>query len=156
MHQSVPVEPISKNNRPFNVYLATGSTVRITTARLWIERLQAKGFSVYDWTRDPNWDRGWELSEAQFVESALRDEAAIRECDLFWYVVPEEKSEGAASELMLAKCRGKTIVGSGRFGARNIFALTSIPKELRFSSEQAAFSVICDIAEKAKRFRGEF
>lgn len=154
MSYRIPDE--NKANRPFRVYLATGSTVRLTTARLWIERLQSKGFSVCDWTRDPNWDLGRMPTEAELVESATRDEDAIATCDLFWYIVPAEKSEGAASELMLAKCYGKQIVGSGDFGARNIFALRYIRPEMRFSSEQKAFDAICTIAEKSKSWRGEF
>lgn len=95
-------------------------------------------------------------TEAELVESATRDEDAIAACDLFWYVVPSEKSEGAASELMLAKCYGKQIVGSGDFGSRNIFALRYIPKEMRLSSEQVAFETICDLAKKSETWRDEF
>lgn len=151
----------NKSNRPFKVYLASGSSVRLSVARPWIERLQGEGFSVYDWTRDPGWDLNGPTTEVELVAAATRDEDAIAACDLFWYIVPPEKSEGAASELMLAKCYGKQIVGSGdfargAFGPRNIFALRYIRPEMRFSSEQIAFSVICDLAEKSKVWRGEF
>lgn len=94
-------------------------------------------------------------TEAEFIESAKRDESEIVRCDLFWYLVPNEKSEGAASELTLARQLGKSIVGSGEFGARNIFALL-IPPSMRFPSHETAFSVICDIAEKRRSFCGEF
>jgi len=144
---------IEKVKRPFRVYLATGSTVRLTTARPWIERLQAHGISVYDWTRDPGWDLGRPPTESELIEAATRDEDAIAACDLFWYIVPPEKSEGAASELMLAKCYGKPIVGSGEFGPRNIFALRYVRPELRFSSEQKAFLFIREAAERSKSWR---
>jgi hypothetical protein len=94
--------PLYKANRPFKVYLATGSSVRLTVARPWIDRLIARGFHVVDWTRDSNWDLDRMPTEAEFVESATRDEDAIMGCDLFWYLVAPDKSEGAASELMLA------------------------------------------------------
>lgn len=84
-------------------------------------------------------------TEAEFVESARRDEVAIHRCDLFWYIVPEEKSEGAASELAMARALDKRIVASGEFGARNIFALL-VPPEMRFPSHEAAFIAVCNIA----------
>lgn len=127
--------------------------MRLTTARPWIERLQTHGISVYDWTRDPGWDLGRPPTESELVEAATRDEDAIIACDLFWYIVPPEKSEGAASELMLAKCCGKPIIGSGDFGPRNIFALRYIRPELRFFSEQKAFAFVCEAAERSKSWR---
>ena len=127
--------------------------MRLTTARPWIERLQAHGISVYDWTRDLGWDLGRPPMESELVEAATRDEDAIAACDLFWYIVPPEKSEGAASELMLAKCYCKPIIGSGDFGPRNIFALRYIRPELRFSSEQKAFAFICEAVERSKSWR---
>jgi hypothetical protein len=155
-------EPISWCNapppsikRPFRVYPASGSSQRLTIARHWIERLHDRGIEVYDWTRDPNWDLGRMPTEDEFVESARRDEVAIYQCDLFWYLVPEEKSEGAASELALARALGKRIVASGEFGARNIFALL-VPSEMRFSSHETAFLAVCNIAKDFRSFRGEF
>ncbi len=152
----MPILPENKANRPFRVYLATGSSIRIHTARPWIDKLKSHGIFVYDWTRDPNWDLGRMPTEAELVESATKDEDAIAACDLFWYIVPADKSEGAASELMLAKCYGKQIIGSGEFGPRNIFALRYIRPEMRFSSEQRAFDAIRHVAEKSKSWRGEF
>jgi hypothetical protein len=127
--------------------------VRLTTARPWIERLQTHSISVHDWTRDPGWDLGRPPTESELVDAATRDEDAILACDLFWYIVSPEKSEGAASELMLAKCYGKQIIGSGEFGPRNIFALRYIRPELRFSLEQKAFSFIREAAERSKSWR---
>ena len=150
---SISIDQSFKVKRPFRVYLATGSTVRLTTARPWIERLQAHGISVYDWTRDPGWDLGRPPTESELIDAAIRDEDAIIVCDLFWYIVPPEKSEGAASEIMLAKCYGKPIIGSGDFGPRNIFALRYIRPELRFSSEQKAFAFIREAAERSKSWR---
>lgn len=149
--------PITFNtpDRPFRVYLASGSSLRLTVAREWIERLQAERIEVADWTRDPNWDLGRPPTERELSESAIRCEEAVTYCDLFWYLVPDEKSEGAASELALARHLGKSIVASGEFGPRNIFALL-IPREMRFSSHEAAFSVVCDIESKFRSFRGEF
>lgn len=95
-------------------------------------------------------------TEAELVAAATQDEDAIAGCDLFWYVVSREKSEGAASELALAKCYDKQIVGSGEFGSRNIFALRYIRPEMRFLTHEEAFLVICNIAEKSKVWRDEF
>lgn len=151
-----PSQPTYRTtSRPFRVYAACGSSQRLLVARPWIDRLIATGIEAYDWTRDPNWDLGRMPTDDELVQSAQRDETAIRTCDLFWYIVPDEKSEGAASELALARHLGKTIVASGEFGPRNIFALL-IPKQMRFSSNRDAFSVICDIVEKRKTFHGEF
>lgn len=152
----MPIPDEHKANRPFKVYLATGSSIRVHTARPWIDKLKSHGISVYDWTRDPNWDLGRMPTEAEFIESATRDEDAIVYCDAFWYIVPADKSEGAAAELAIAYCHGKPIVGSGDFGARNIFALRWIRPEMRFASEQRAFDAICAMAEKSKTWRGEF
>jgi hypothetical protein len=145
----------SSPKRSYRVYTASGSSQRLTVARPWIEQLIATGIEAYDWTRDPNWDLGRMPTEDEFIQSAQRDELAIRSCDLFWYIVPDEKSEGAASELSLARHLGKTIVASGEFGPRNIFALL-IPRQMRFAANRDAFSVICDIESKFRSFRGEF
>lgn len=147
------IPTIHKVKRPFLVFLSSGSTIRLMTARPWIERLQVHGISVHDWTRDPVWDLGRPPTESELIDAATMDEDAIAACDLFWYIVPPEKSEGAASELMLAKCYGKPIIGSGEFGPRNIFALRYVRPELRFSSEQKAFAFICEAAERSKSRR---
>lgn len=143
------------SDKPFCVYFATGSSQRIPFARNWIERLASVGISVYDWTRDPNWSLPEMITLAQFRDSAGRDIEAVRACDLFWYAIPEQKSEGAAVEFGVALANGKSIVVSGDVGARNIFA-TLIPPEMIFAAHEAAFSVICDIVQKSKRHRGEF
>jgi hypothetical protein len=147
--------PIKSSNRPFRVFLSSGSSQRLTVARPMIDRLIACGFSVCDWTRFPDWDLGREPTEAELVEAAAKCEDCVRRCDLFWYLVPEEKSEGAASELALARALDKRIVASGEFGARNIFALL-IPPEMRFPSHETAFLAVCNIAKDFRSFRGEF
>lgn len=133
-------------NRPCRVYLASGSSQRLIV-RSWIDRLAAQGIAVYDWTRDPSWDLGRPPTENELIRSAQNDEREIANCDLFWYMVPQEKSEGAASELMLARQLGKRIVASGELGARNIFALF-VPPSARFALHDDAFFAICTMAAK--------
>ena len=142
-------------SRRFRVYVAAGSTERLLVAQPWIDRLIAAGINVVDWTRDPNWSLDHSPNEAELIESAQRDLVAVKECDLFWYIVPEQKSEGAASELSLAQTLGKRIVASGSFGARNIFALL-IPREMRFASNKDAFAAVVEAEANYRKFGGEF
>jgi hypothetical protein len=148
-------KPSTTPNRPFRVFLSSGSSQRLTVARPWIERLAATGIEAYDWTRDSNWDLGRMPTEDELIQSAQRDEHAVQACDLFWYVVPDEKSEGAASELALARHLGKRIVISGPVGARNIFALL-VPKEARYQAHEEAFAKIVSIANDFAIYHGEF
>lgn len=143
------------SSRRFRVYVAAGSTERLPVARPWIDRLIAAGIDVVDWTRDPNWSLGRIPTEAEFVESAQRDVVAIGECDLFWYIVPDQKSEGAAVELGYAQTLGKRIIASGSFGAHNIFALL-IPREMRFASNKDAFAAVIEAEANYRKFVGEF
>jgi hypothetical protein len=148
-YRSNPAKP------KFKVYFATGSKQRLTLARPWIERLQREGVDAYDWTVDPNWSLGREPTFTEFRQSAEKDIAAVRICDVFWYAVPEDKSEGAAVEFGVALANDKRVVVSGDVGARNIFA-TLVNPELIFPTHETAFLAICNMSRASGPFRGEF
>ena len=95
----------------YDAYVAGSSKGRLDFFRPLIERMNEKGLRVYDWTRDPGWDR--EPTPETLKEAAIRDSAAIRQSHIFVYVVTPEKSEGAATELGYALGTGKKIVVVG-------------------------------------------
>jgi hypothetical protein len=146
-YRSNPVKP------KFKVYFATGSRQRLTLARPWIERLQCDGIAAYDWTRSQTLDGT--PTFAEFRQSAEKDIAAVRICDVFWYAIPEDKSEGAAVEFGVALANDKRIVVSGDVGARNIFA-TLVNPELIFPTHETAFQAILNMSRAGSPFHGEF
>ncbi len=98
---------------PLRVYVAGGAAERLTVARPWIRRLQEEGIEVtHDWTADPGWEEP-APSQASLDAAALADLDGVRRCDVFWYLAPAAKSEGAACELGAALALGKRVVVSG-------------------------------------------
>jgi hypothetical protein len=150
-----PYRTNPNNKPPFKVYFATGSKQRLTLARPTIERLKRVGIDAYDWTIDPNWNLGREPTFAEFRDSATRDIEAVRACDVFWYAIPEDKSEGAAVEFGVALANHNRIVVSGDVGARNIFATLVIP-ELIFATHDQAFHAVSAMSFAGLKYRGEF
>jgi hypothetical protein len=142
------------NKPPFKVYFATGSKQRLTLARPMIERLKRAGIDVYDWTTSPTFDIV-SPTFAEFRDSATRDIEAVRACDVFWYAIPEDKSEGAAVEFGVALANHKRIVVSGDVGTRNIFATLVIP-ELIFTTHDQAFHAVSAMSFAGLKYRGEF
>jgi hypothetical protein len=131
------------------VYVAGGSSERLEIVRPLIEKLQAAGVRVvHDWTRDPGWDVRGVPSDAVLRTAARSDVDAVRRADVFWLVVPEKKSEGAAAEFGIAVALGKRIVVSGEIGARNIFALLAEPGDALASHAEGLARVveICGVA----------
>jgi hypothetical protein len=125
------------------VYIAGGSSERLTVCRPLIERAIEFGVDVTaDWTRDPGWDLGRMPHAEEFRESAERDLDAIRRADVVWLVVPAQKSEGAAAEIGFALGLGKRLVVSGEIGARNIFALCASPGDTFDRHENALAHVV--------------
>jgi hypothetical protein len=95
---------------PRTVYLAGGSSERLTVCQPLVDRLLAAGVRVaYDWTRDP----GWSVPDPDLARAARRDLAAVREAAIVWYVAPERASEGSAAELGAALALGKRVIVSG-------------------------------------------
>lgn len=136
------------------VYIAGGSSERLTVCRPLIERAKELGVEVAaDWTRDPGWDLGRMPTDAEFRESALRDLAAIRRADVVWLVVPAQKSEGAAAEVGYALGQGKRLVVSGETGARNIFALLADPGDV-FARHEDALAHVARLSRRRERSTG--
>lgn len=98
-----------------SVYLAGGSSERLTVCRPLIDRLTAAGVPIaYDWTRDPGWSHpGGESFAEACADAAHRDLDAVRSCEILWYVAPEDRSEGSAAELGAALALGRTVIASG-------------------------------------------
>lgn len=118
------------------VYVAGGSSERLEV-REWIARLRTAGIEVtYDWTDDPGFGRGCGELVSTYGEvfgcghmrgpgpvlcsrcmSPLRiaetDRAAVDAADIVWWIVPRERSEGAAGEAGYALGRGKRLLVSG-------------------------------------------
>jgi len=105
------------------VYLAGGSSERLTVCRPLIERLQSAGVSVHDWTNDPAFSLGREPTLAELRDAAHRDLHALVDAQIMWLVVPVQKSEGSAGEFLAGILNGHTTVVSGEVGVRNVFAL---------------------------------
>jgi len=109
---------------PLNVYIAGGSREMLTVARPMIDRLGAMPeFRVtYDWTRDPGWGQV-EFTALDLANIALRDFAAVDEADIFWLMVPAERSEGAASEhaYRVGRKGPRGVIVSGPAAPRNPF-----------------------------------
>lgn len=97
------------------VYLAGGSSERLTVCRPLIDRLTAAGVPIaYDWTRDPGWSHpGGEIFADACADAARRDIDAVRACEILWYVAPESASEGSAAELGAALALRRVVVVSG-------------------------------------------
>lgn len=134
--------------RRAKVYIAGGSSERLTVCRPLIESAQRAGVEIAaDWTRDPGWDLGRMPTDEEFRESAGRDLAAIRRADIVWLVVPVQKSEGAAAEIGYALALGKRLVVSGETGARNIFALLAAPGDT-FARHEDAFEHVVRLSRR--------
>ncbi len=138
-------------NRPLRVYIAGGSSERLTVVRPLIERAKELGVDVTaDWTRDPGWDLGRMPTNDELRESALRDVAAVEAADAVWLIVPAQKSEGASSEIGYALALKKRLVVSGEVGARNIFALLAWPED-RFELHDEALARVAEISRRRER-----
>jgi hypothetical protein len=112
------------------LYIAGGSSERLTVVRPLIDACLAAGVSItLDWTRLPEWDDPQQQTHEFYRMRARQDLDALARAQLFWLVVPEQKSEGSAAELGYALAfeeLGHDIIISGTtgtIGARNIFVL---------------------------------
>lgn len=125
-----------------SVYVAGGSSERLEIVRPLIEQIQAAGFDVHDWTRDPGWDVPGVPSDDVFRTAARLDLDAVRRCDVFWLVVPAKKSECASAELGIAVALEKRIIVSGEVGWQNIFALLTRFGDVFASHEETLARVV--------------
>lgn len=114
---------------PYAVYVAGGSSERLTVVRPYVDRLLAAGVVItYDWTRDPGWEGSPTIVD--LMRAADRDMRAIRSADVVWYLAPEKMSEGSAAELGAALALGKRVIVSGPHASAHgrIFPLLAIER----------------------------
>lgn len=96
------------------VYVAGGSTERLTVVRPMMNRLRSEGIVItHDWTACEGYDRGSTLDERRAW--AEMDLEGVRSADLVWIMVPEVMSVGAAVEMgaALTQRSDKLIMVSG-------------------------------------------
>ena len=136
---------MSKELMPATLYIAGGSSERLTVCQPRIDRaIQAGATITYDWTRTPNYDVT-RPSETSLRADAARDVRAVLRADVLWLLAPQQLSEGASTELGLALlARGVGawdghIVISGEHARRNIFALLA---DEMFDTHDAAWEAI--------------
>lgn len=139
------VGPIMRGERLpltlLSVYVAAGSSERLTSARAMVDALGAAGIEVtYDWTRADCWERC--LTREELTEQARKDlDVGVRRADVVWYVAPKELSEGSHAELMAGIALGKHTIASGRLDYhRRIFPL--LATELFYGHEEAFAAIV--------------
>jgi hypothetical protein len=117
-----------------SLYIAGGSSERLTVGRLWIDRAIAEGARItYDWSRANGYEQE-RPSDTLRLGNAMVDVQAVIGAGVFWLLAPEAMSEGASTELGVAiasaalsrRIAGKErarIIVSGQWARRNLFAL---------------------------------
>lgn len=113
------------------IYIAGGSTERITIVQPWIERVRASGMweVTHDWTQEVNYHR-------PAAECATQDVSGVLSADAVWLLVPEAVSEGMAFEFGLALQSAHAVVASGPSTGRCIFHTQA---RRRFERHEDAF-----------------
>jgi hypothetical protein len=143
---------ICRDKHVKRVYIAGGSTERIDVGQKWIQRAREAGIEVaYDWTAcdsyDPDWLLGWldKNVHQAWQGVAKRDFDAVLSADIVWILVPQQLSEGAATELGIALAaralagHRMILVASGKSVHRNLFnRLTNA----QFDAHEAAFEYV--------------
>lgn len=127
-----------------SIYVAGGSPER-HIVRGYIRKLLEKGWEVtHDWTQDPGYDNP---SADNFRKAAVNDQFGVMIAAVFWLQMPEEKSEGGATELGMAIAAQRMSLGTRRFvivsGAnarRNLFC--GLSGVYVFDNHDAAFNWI--------------
>lgn len=114
------VGDVPLREQAMKVYVAGGSSERLTVVQPLIDRLIAAGVEVtFDWTRCGEWDRPGD--EVAWFAAASADERGVHVADVVWLVMPGQKSEGSACEWGMALALKKVCIVSGATGSRNIF-----------------------------------
>lgn len=138
--------------RAKRVYIAGGSSERLDVGQKWIQRAREAGIGIaFDWTvcksYDPNWLAGFldkNVHEA-WQNVAKRDFDAVLSADIIWILVPQQLSEGAATELGIALTaravanRKVIVVASGESVHRNLFYRLA---DAQFKSHKSAFEYV--------------
>lgn len=127
------------------VYVAGGSSERLTVVRPFIDRLLAAGVTVtHDWTRCEGYDQA--PIDAQLRGYAQRDLVGVSAADVFWLIAPEDKSEGSASELGAALILGKRVLVSGPMAMALGRIFTLLASEIHRMHETAFEAIVSDAA----------
>jgi hypothetical protein len=127
-----PADQQRNGQDTLSLYIAGGSSERLTVGRPWIDRAIAEGVRItYDWTRAD----GYEDPDPSIVllrRNAGVDAHAVFTADILWILAPKLPSEGAWTEYGIALAATladqmlgtkKRLVVSGRYARRNLFAL---------------------------------
>ena len=127
------------------IYIAGGSTERLTVVRPMIERVKAAGHTItHDWTQDPGYDLDRPLTKEERRDTTERDVNGVDKADVFWLMVPAQKSEGAAFELGYAQAwahaYGKDVIVSGARASANLF--TALADRVFWNHEEALVWVL--------------
>jgi nucleoside 2-deoxyribosyltransferase len=94
------------------LYIAGGSSERLTIVRPYVDRAIAAGLTItHDWTRCEGYDRASTYQERRAW--AEDDLGGVRRADVVWIIVQAERSEGAGVELGAALILGRRVVVSG-------------------------------------------
>ncbi len=126
------------------LYIAGGSDERLTVVRPFIDRMIDCGVTItHDWTRCEGYDR--EHTDEERRTWALADAKGVESSDLVWIIVPDAKSEGAATEIGIARGRRIQFIASGTRARGNIFVLLAASI---FDTHDAAFGAIVEVHEK--------
>lgn len=105
------------STRP-RVYVAGGSSERLTVVRPIVDRLIDAGVTItHDWTRC----EGYENPDYDNSKAAANDLRGCRMADLVWVMVPEQRSEGQAVELGYSLALGIPLIISGPHVGRSVF-----------------------------------
>lgn len=129
------------------IYIAGGSSERLTVCRPWIDVARKAGMNVLeDWTYADGYDEP-NPSSALLRRDAATDVRAVLRASVFWQLAPEAMSEGASSELgvaLAARAMGRRvrIVVSGPNATRNIFG--HLADEV-FPTHEAAFDALLPV-----------
>jgi hypothetical protein len=137
---TIPSEPCECKT-PLKVYIAGGSSERLTVVRPIIDRLIKNHLNihvVHDWTRNAEWDFV-SVNAGELEANAARDVQVVASADVLWFIAPAEKSEGAATELGVALALKKKIIVSGPHAWRNIFGMLA---DESYDSHLGAFDAL--------------
>jgi hypothetical protein len=122
----------TKTKYKYDVYVAGGSSERLSRIRPLIERLiAAYGWRIYDWTRDP----GWDSENPDYEECARACLEAVADSAVFWLVVPDRKSEGASTELGYALALKKPVIVLTHRNAREENAFVFMAYHIHYSEK---------------------
>jgi hypothetical protein len=126
-----------------SIYVAGGSSEAEECARM-IARLREVGFKItFDWTKEVLAATVSErnLPRNTMIEAARRDLEAIDNADVFWLMIPREKSIGSSFEFSYAWSKGYSPIYVSGDHRSSIFYQLAAPSRL-FDTHDAAFDML--------------